>query len=183
MDRSQVRASRDRRSSRRPRLRHRGDARGSMVASAASGGADLRAMSFDTLAPHYRWMEYILAGDKLQRCRTVFLEKIPTARNILLLGEGHGRCLVECCRRFANARITCVDASEQMLAQARRELIRLQLGASSLEFVRADALTWRPTANTYDLITTNFFLDCFRADQLKQIISRLAASATADANW
>ena len=44
-------------------------------------------MSFDLLAPHYRWMEFILAGEKLQRCRTAFLDELPAARNILLVGE------------------------------------------------------------------------------------------------
>ena len=27
-------------------------------------------MSFDRLAPHYTWMEAVLAGPRLQRCRT-----------------------------------------------------------------------------------------------------------------
>lgn len=140
-------------------------------------------MSFDILAPHYRWMEFILAGGKLQRCRTAFLDEIPDAQNILLLGEGHGRCLVECRRRFANAHITCVDASEPMLVQARRQLIRHDFGGDRVEFIQADALSWTPSGQSYDLIVTNFFLDCFRADQLEQLISRLTATTTPDANW
>jgi ubiquinone/menaquinone biosynthesis C-methylase UbiE len=140
-------------------------------------------MSFDLLAPHYRWLEFILAGEKLQRCRTVFLDKIPTARNILLLGEGHGRGLVECRRRFANARITCVDESAAMLVQARRRLQRDAGETSRVEFIHADVLNWSSAADAYDLIVTNFFLDCFRADQLEQIISRLAAAAIPQASW
>jgi hypothetical protein len=111
-------------------------------------------MSFDTLAPYYRWMEFILAGGKLQRCRIAFLDQIPRPKNILLLGEGHGRGLVECCRRFADAQITCVEASERM-----------------------------PSGKTYDLIVTNFFLDCFRPEQLAQMIPRIADLSAPDANW
>lgn len=140
-------------------------------------------MSFDRLAPHYRWMELILAGEKLQRCRTAFLEELPAARNILLLGEGHGRGLVECRRRFPDARITCVDVSENMLAQARRRLLRHDLKPDRVEFVSADVLLWTPAGRDCDLIITNFFLDCFRAEQLEQIIPRLAAAMTPDANW
>jgi ubiquinone/menaquinone biosynthesis C-methylase UbiE len=140
-------------------------------------------MSFDLLAPHYRWMEFMLAGEKLQRCRTAFLDEIPGARNILLLGEGHGRCLVECCRRFPNARITCVDASERMLVEARRRLTRRKPGAVHVKFTQADVLNWMPTDETYDLIVTHFFLDCFRPDQLGHIIPRFAACAAPDANW
>lgn len=140
-------------------------------------------MSFDILAPHYRWMEFLLAGEKLQRCRTAFLDELPVVRDVLLLGEGHGRCLVECCRRFPNARITCVDRSEQMLVQARRQLTRHNLDTANVEFVHADVLHWTPIGETHDLIVTNFFLDCFRADQLEQIIARIAATTTPQANW
>jgi ubiquinone/menaquinone biosynthesis C-methylase UbiE len=140
-------------------------------------------MSFDRLAPHYRWMEFVLAGEKLQRCRTAFLDRIPAARNILLVGEGHGRCLVECRSRFPNARITCVDSSEQMLAQARRRLKRCHPGSGLVEFVQADVLDSPTLAKLCDLIVTHFFLDCFRADQLEQVISRLAATATSEAHW
>jgi ubiquinone/menaquinone biosynthesis C-methylase UbiE len=140
-------------------------------------------MSFDTLAPHYRWMETILAGDKLHRCRTAFLDEVPPARNILLMGEGHGRSLVECRRRFPDARITCVDASARMLVQARRNLARHKLTADRAEFIHSDVLHWSPPAASSDLIVTNFFLDCFRAEQVAQVISQLATAATPDANW
>jgi ubiquinone/menaquinone biosynthesis C-methylase UbiE len=134
-------------------------------------------MGFDTLAPHYRWMEFVLAGEKLQRCRTAFLDEIKAARNILLLGEGHGRCLVECCRRFPGARIVCVDASERMLVQARK------LDAPQVEFIHADILNWSPSGKSFDLIATNFFLDCFRPEQLEHVIAQVAAAATPRANW
>lgn len=140
-------------------------------------------MSFDAIAPHYRWMECILAGEKLQRCRTRFLDDVPTPRNILLLGEGHGRCLTECRRRFPDALLTCVDASAKMLQLARRRLETGGLGECQVEFVHADILEWKPRVQTFDLIVTNFFLDCFRADQLEQIVFQVTAAATLDANW
>src|SRR5689334_11321316 len=90
-----------------------------------SGGGDTGStgsafvMGFDLLAPHYRWMELVLAGQKLQRCRTAFLDEVATPKSILLVGEGHGCVLVECCGRFSLARIMYLDASEGMLNQAR----------------------------------------------------------------
>lgn len=140
-------------------------------------------MSFDTLAPHYPWLEFILAGEKLQRCRMAFLHQIPRAEHILLLGEGHGRSLIECRRRFEGARITCLDASKPMLFQAQRLLARSGLESDRVEFINADALGWRLPIKTYDLIVTQFFLDCFRPDQLETLIDRIAASATQNAHW
>lgn len=140
-------------------------------------------MSFDVLAPHYRWMEFVLAGEKLHRCRTAFLDEIPASKTILLLGEGHGRALIECALRFPNAEIICVDASKSMLTQAQGRLNRHNLASARVKFIRADILNWLPASNSYDLIVTNFFLDCFRPEQLEQIISRLATCASPDADW
>jgi ubiquinone/menaquinone biosynthesis C-methylase UbiE len=140
-------------------------------------------MSFDRLAPYYCWIELSLAGGKLHRCRTAFLGQIPTPKNILLLGEGHGRSLVECRRTFAHAQITCVDASADMLIQARRQLSRHNLEANQVEFIHADALNLAAPPHRYDLVVANFFLDCFRPDQLEKIIFKITTSSTPDASW
>jgi ubiquinone/menaquinone biosynthesis C-methylase UbiE len=140
-------------------------------------------MSFDLLAPHYRWMEFALAGEKLQRCRTAFIDEVPVPSSILLVGEGHGRCLLECCRRFPAAEVICVDASGRMLAEARHRLSREKQSPTRVEFIQADILGWSPPASSFDLIVTNFFLDCFREEQLARIVSRIAAAAVPDASW
>lgn len=49
--------------------------------------------------------------------------------------------------------------------------------------VQADVLEWKLAAKSYALLITNFFLDCFPADQLERAIARLSTAATADANW
>jgi ubiquinone/menaquinone biosynthesis C-methylase UbiE len=140
-------------------------------------------MSFDVLAPHYRWMEAVLAGEKLQRCRVAHLGQTGPAQNILIFGEGNGRFLVECWRAFPMAAITCVDGSARMLSLAKRRLQQQGLGANSVQFIHADALQWEPRLNAYDLLVTHFFLDCFRADQLERLIFSLAKGATAEAKW
>jgi len=140
-------------------------------------------MSFDVLAPHYRWMEFVSAGEKLQRCRTAFLDRVVGANRILILGEGNGRFLLECRRKLPDAKITVVDASAQMLARARKRLERRGIDAGRIDFVRGDALAWTPEAGAFDLIVTHFFLDCFRADQLEPLIVRLARAGAPRANW
>jgi len=140
-------------------------------------------MSFDVLAPHYRWMELVSAGEKLQRCRTAFLSRVPAAKNILILGEGNGRFLFECRRQFPRAAITVVDASARMIELARKRLARCGVKTDRIDFIRADALTWRPPARAFDLIVTHFFLDCFRPDQLELLIPKLALAAAPNAHW
>src|SRR5262249_36606771 len=106
-------------------------------------------MSFDRLAPHYRWMEFLLAGKKLQHCRTAFLSQVEHARDVLILGEGNGRFLAECRYGLAEARITCVDASARMLQLAHDWLRNHGLSTAGINFVHADALAWNPPRQTF----------------------------------
>ncbi len=138
-------------------------------------------MSFDRLAPHYLWMEKVLAGEKLQRCRTAFLPDVAEARNILICGEGSGRFLAELLRTNTKANIVCLDASSGMLEVSSRNIRTSD--RERIQFVQADMLVWPAPASCFDLIVTNFFLDCFREDQLTVIAEKLAKAATPQANW
>lgn len=140
-------------------------------------------MSFDNLAPYYRSMERWTAGGRLQKARTAFLEVIPVPRRILTVGEGHGPFLLECCRRFPEASIVCVDASAAMMVQAKDALKKGGLSDARVQWVRADALTWEPPAASFDLIVTHFFLDCFTEAQISTLIPRLAEAADRHASW
>lgn len=140
-------------------------------------------MSFDRIAPHYRWMERVLAGGKLQRCRCSFLDHVPVPQRILMAGEGHGRALVECRRRFSSAQVTYLDSSAGMHAAAHRALAASGVGVEAIEFVRADVLEWRPAAAVYDLVVTNFFLDCFGPLALDAVVQHLAGACRPNCDW
>ena len=137
-----------------------------------------RAMSFDRLAPFYRSMEFLAAGNKLQRCRLMFLDKISSPSRVLLVGEGHGRFLPVITRRFPEATVVVVDSSLKML-----DISRSKIRSNYVEFVHADLLQWTPTHGEFDLIVTHFFLDCFPADELAMVVNRLAEMAAPSATW
>ncbi len=140
-------------------------------------------MSFDRLARHYRWMEAVLAGKKLQQCRVAHLKSINPPKRILLCGEGPGRCLIECRQAFPEAELWCVDASNGMLEVARERLQQSEFGLRGSKFLQEDLLQWEPPKNHFDVVITHFFLDCFRQEQLEQVIPRIAAGARRGANW
>lgn len=140
-------------------------------------------MSFDTLAPIYRSMERLTAGRKLQKARTEFLDMIPVPRCILTVGEGHGPFLLECCRRFPEASIICVDASKAMMAQAQQALKESGVNAARVQWVHADVFTWEPPVASFDLIVTHFFLDCFTEEQIRTLVPRISRAADRDASW
>jgi len=139
--------------------------------------------SFDTLAPIYRGLEAVMAGGILQRCRTAFLAEAGTARRALLLGEGPGRFLVELLRVNPAVNVVCVEQSPRMIQAARDALKRQGLDVARVEFVLADALTWSPPPTEFDLVVTNFFLDCFRREEVSELVAKIAGSVTADARW
>jgi ubiquinone/menaquinone biosynthesis C-methylase UbiE len=136
-------------------------------------------MSFDRLAPHYRWMEWLLAGGKLQRCRTAFVDSLPPVRHALLLGEGNGRFLREFLMRQPDARVTCLDASARMLHAARRNLH----ASERVNFVCCDVAEWNPPRSAFDLVVSNFFLDCFQPEQIDRIAGKISDALRDDGCW
>jgi ubiquinone/menaquinone biosynthesis C-methylase UbiE len=142
-----------------------------------------KATGFDGLARFYDGMENVLAGRKLIRCREAFLTVMPPPRRVLLLGEGHGRFLSALLKIHPEINVTCVDASAKMLAVTRRRLQRSGQSTRLITFLRRDLLQWDPPAQAYDLIVTQFVLDCFPPAQLTALMSRLATAAQPGARW
>ena len=140
-------------------------------------------MNFDRLAANYHWMEKLFAGGLMQRCRTTFLSHTKDRRHALLVGEGTGKFLVELLRANPRIQITCVEQCAGMIQQARQRLAREKLDGSHINFQQIDVLHWTPPPGEFDLVVTNFFLDCFRSEQLQKLIPLLAGSATNDAIW
>jgi len=70
-----------------------------------------------------------------------------------------------------------------MLASARARLHAPGLDKNNVEFVQADICNWSTPGAEFDLVVSHFFLDCFRPDQLRQILRRVAAAATPEATW
>jgi ubiquinone/menaquinone biosynthesis C-methylase UbiE len=138
---------------------------------------------FDLLAPIYPAMERVIAGPRLQRCRTAWIDELAGARRLLIAGVGHGPTLADLLRRHPQLHVTCVDASARMLAVARQRARRAGLEMSRLEFVHAALPGWQPPAGAFDAIATHFFLDCFTPEQLGAVVATLARAAAPDGRW
>ena len=136
-------------------------------------------MSFDRLAPHYRWLETVGFGSVLQKARTRWIETVPRPKRVLTVGEGTGRFVCEFVRVHRDAVVDCVDTSARTL-----ELARLCIpdGVNRVRFFEQDILSWTPPGY-YDLLVTNFILDCFPQKELQLIVRKLAGLATPGAYW
>lgn len=135
-------------------------------------------MSFDRVAPYYRWLETLVYRGQLQQARTAFVREIEHPRRVLVVGEGNGRFLEEFVRVHPGAEVDCVEESARMI-----ELSRRAVGSARITFIQADIQTVALPPNSYDLIVTHFLLDCFSERNLERLIRQLGVAATGDARW
>jgi SAM-dependent methyltransferase len=139
--------------------------------------------SFDLLAAPYQLLERLTFGPLLHRCRTAHLDRVRDRRRALILGDGDGRFLADLLRANPDVRADSVDISPGMLAAARRR-VRLIAGATErVRFVCADVRSDSLPDSDYDLVVTNFVLDCFRPAELAAVVSRLASACAPGALW
>jgi ubiquinone/menaquinone biosynthesis C-methylase UbiE len=135
-------------------------------------------VNFDRIAPHYRWLERLVFGDRLQAARTAFVRQISPAQRALVVGEGNGRFLEVLLREHQSVRVDCLDASTRMLGLARRHA-----GEERVRYLHADIRQAQLLVASYDLIVTHFFLDCLTETELRHVIARLSRAAKDRATW
>jgi ubiquinone/menaquinone biosynthesis C-methylase UbiE len=135
-------------------------------------------MSFDPVAPFYRALETAVFGRTLQKARVAFMDRLDQPRRTLIVGEGNGRFLEAFTRRFPDADIDCFDSSAAML-----RLARTRAAGDHVQFIHADFLNCDLARGGYDWVVTHFFLDCFGAMQLPEIVRRIDGLAAPNASW
>ena len=136
---------------------------------------------YDQLARFYRPIEFLAFGRSLERARFQHFARLRDCKRILLLGDGDGRGLALACRLAPHARIDSVDFSAGMLDRAAQRLQPADHTRVTLH--QADALTTDFPPNTYDAVTTLFFLDCFSDAQVRAFIEHLRPALTPNAIW
>ncbi len=137
--------------------------------------------NFDSLARGYSTFEWLAFGRGLERARFCLLDHLRDCRDILLLGDGDGRCLAQLAKIAPNARLHYVDASPAMLARAKSRLNEPE--HARVTFTCADVFRWNPPLTSYDAIVTLFFLDCFSEADVKALVSKVQPALRPGAHW
>jgi ubiquinone/menaquinone biosynthesis C-methylase UbiE len=134
---------------------------------------------FGRMAPWYRALEFLAFGGDLERARFAFLERLSGCSDILLLGEGDGRCAARLATIAPQARILCVDSSPGMIESARR-----RIGDNHrVSFACADVRTFSIDPGRFDAVTTLFLLDCFDAADVATVVGRVGGALKPGALW
>ena len=136
------------------------------------------AANFDRIARAYRWLEYLSFGPLLQRCRLYRLGEIKGCSRALILGDGDGRFLRRLMEQNRELRAEAVDASPAMLALLERRVASHDRLCTSCQDIRN-----YESSDTYDLVTTHFFLDCLTSDETAQLVIRIRPHVLPGARW
>jgi len=139
-----------------------------------------RPANFDRLARVYRWMEFVTFGPALNRCRCRYVDQLGDCRTALVLGDGDGRFTARLLQANPAIRIDAVDASPAMLDALLRQA---GPGRNRVRTHLADARSWSPAGQSYDLIVTHFFLDCLTTDEVVRLAARLLSCTTSRTLW
>ncbi len=143
----------------------------------------MSASGFDRLAPWYQWLERISYGPYLQWCRTALLPHLLESKSVLILGDGDGRFLEAFLKVNPHALVDSYDISPAMLTLARRRIAKIPGAIERVTIHLADVRTANYPGGKYDLIVTNFVLDCFPKAELEALIAKLIPSLTPQCQW
>ncbi len=135
---------------------------------------------FDTIAKYYNFLEILAFGRILYGTRIYLLNRTSNPLNILLVGEGTGcflKYLVNC---YPKSSITILDSSNRMIKimQGHNEISKVQ----NITILQQDYFKHAP-AIKYDLIFTNFFLDCFKSSDVLEIVGKIRLMLNGTGEW
>ncbi len=134
--------------------------------------------NFDRLAGPYVWLERLSFGGLLHWCRTALLGELADARTALVLGDGDGRFLEAFVTFNASVQVDAIDISPAMVAVAGR-----RVRTDRVRFTVADVRARNFLPERYDVIVTNFFLDCFPESELEVLIAKLVPTLKPGGRW
>lgn len=139
--------------------------------------------SFDRIAGAYHFLERITFGPYLHWCRTIHLDRLGDRKQALVLGDGDGRFVADLLRTHLSLNADCMDLSGRMTALAQRRVRAIAGAAHRARFVVGDARTADWPGHGYDLVATNFFLDCFPVDEIESLVKRVLSESAAEVLW
>ena len=140
-------------------------------------------MSFDRVAPYYDRLAQLMFGRSIQRAQLHFLDQVPPAARVLLVGGGTGWLLPYLLKKPEVARVTYLEASAVMLALAQRKANDPgALTAATVQWIHGDEQQLA-LGDRYDVVITNFVLDMYAGAALEQFMQRLLDHLHPDGYW
>jgi len=141
-------------------------------------------MNADGIAVYYESMERLCFGKALEQRRWAFLREAQDSRYALICGGGDGRFLARLLALNPGVEIDFVDCSMRMTLLAQQRIAAMGRSAiSRVHFFIGDIRAFTPRFVGYDLVATNFFLDCFSEQEARGLVEMVSSWTAPGAIW
>lgn len=127
------------------------------------------------MAPFYDTLARVVFGYRLELAQQYFLDEIKANARVLIVGGGSGKVLEWLPENLA-LNIDYVELSDGMISRA----MKRKWNGNDVSFTAHDIFQVK---GSYDMIITNFFLDCFEEDKLNDVLAHLNPMLKEDGSW
>lgn len=136
-------------------------------------------MNCDRIAPFYQLLERAAFGGKLQKHRVAFLQAAANKRRALILGDGDGRFTQALVNSFPELYIDSVELSAAMVSLMRKRVP----DSDRIRVIQSDVFRLAFAAESYDIVFSHFFLDCFNSEEARHLVQLVSRQLTKQAVW
>ena len=135
------------------------------------------------MAPYYDRLARLVFGRSVQRAQRHFLDQIPPAARVLLVGGGTGWLLPYLLEKPEVVHVTYLEASAVMLnmAQQQAQTVR-SLSSATVRWAHGNDRQLG-LQDQYDVVITNFVLDMYAGEALDQLMHRLLVHLRPGGHW
>ncbi|MCM8533545.1 MAG: class I SAM-dependent methyltransferase [Lentisphaeraceae bacterium] len=133
---------------------------------------------FSPIAPIYDLLGSLFFGGQLHRSQLKNLSKLPHKfESILIIGGGTGKFLKDLVQSKIFKQLTYIDISPKMIELAKSKVS----DGKNINFIIGDESTI--PNQSFDLIITHYFLDCFDQDKFEEFSKVLLSKLTVGGYW
>jgi len=115
-------------------------------------------------------------GKQIRHAQVYLVKHVPHGSRVLILGGGTGWILEVLDTAFGSLDVCYVDASERMIAKAKR-----RRHSHRIRFISGTEAN--VPDETFDVIITAFYLDMFPDEKLNTIVLQLSRTLTPRGKW
>lgn len=137
----------------------------------------MNAKGFDRISFLYDKLALLVYGRSIVDAQKYFLTQIPQQAKVLILGGGTGWILTEIGKNKITCEIWYIDASEEMI-----RLSGTKINPNRTYYIRGTEKDI-PASVSFDVVITNFYLDLFSDEKLKEVLGTIKHGLSAEVKW
>ncbi len=132
---------------------------------------------FDCIAPFYDRLSTLVFGNSLINAQKCNLHIVQAHAEVLVLGGGTGKWLIELLKHNKTCKIWYVEASLKMIHLARRHL------NATDQVVFIHGTQYNIPHRKFDIVITHFFVDMFSETDLSDLTEQIARVLKKEGKW